>query len=183
MRALLPLIVLVLSCAENAGPTAPPPPCEAACQDGIGIRAIRETMKLAYNLTLQGKPVGAQDATTPCPQGGTAHVFGTATSNGLQGTTDVDLTYELAGCAYLLQDEDADQNYATTITATIHQQGILAVQPSATSAVIIRSDRVELTGTVYNPPLPYTADCPIELGQNGNLLTGTLCDRKVRSDL
>ena len=31
----------------------------------IALRAIRESMKVAFNLTLQGKPVGPHDVTAP----------------------------------------------------------------------------------------------------------------------
>ena len=182
MRALL-LIVVLSACAANASPTAPPPTCDAICQDGIALRAVRETMKLAYNLTLQGKAVGAKDAMTPCPQGGTAHVFGTATSNGTQGTTDIQLTYELTDCAYLQLDTEPKQSYATVVSGTITQQGILAVQPSSSSAVLMKSETVKVTGTVYNPPLPYDATCPLTMTQDGNGLTGTICGRTASAAL
>ena len=184
MRGLLFfMVVLGGGCAANASPTAPPPTCDAVCQDGVAVRAVRETMKLAYNLTLQGKAVGAQDATTPCPQGGTAHVFGTAASNGLQGTTEIQLTYELTDCAYLQLDTEPKQSYSTVVSGTITQEGILAVQPSASSAVIMKSDAVKVTGTVYNPPLPYDASCPLTMGQDGNALSGTICGRPASAAL
>ena len=37
-------------------------------------------------------------------------------------------------------------------------------------------------GTVHDPPLAYDAECPVELGQNGNLLTGKICGRDARTD-
>src|SRR5262249_2516535 len=90
--AVLLLVLAVSACGTKAAATAPPP-CDGTCQDGIAIRALRETAKLAFNLTLQGKPVGQHDETTPCPLGGSVHVFGVATSNAVQGATEVDLTY------------------------------------------------------------------------------------------
>lgn len=182
----LPMLVLLLvlaSCAASADPLPPPPPCDAVCQDKVAIRALRETMKLAYNLTLQGKPVGPQDGTTPCPLGGTARVFGTATSNAVQGATEVDLTYELAACKYLFQDDDAEDNYSMTLTGTITQRGILAVQPSATSAVLMKTEAMTFAGTVYAPPVPYEATCPLDLGQNGNVLSGLICGRESAANL
>lgn len=170
-------------CGASATSPPPPPPCDDACKDGVAIKALRETTKLAYNLTFQGKPVGAHDLVTPCPLGGGARVFGAATSNALQGSTEVKLTYVLAECAYLFKDDDAEDNYAMTITGTITQEGILAVQPSSTSAVVMKSDLVKMIGTVYDPPLDYAAECPVELGQNGNKLTGTVCGREAHTDL
>ena len=69
------------ACSSSIGASPPPPPpCDAECQDQIALRSLREGMKLVYNLTLQGKPVGPQDATVPCPLGGSAHVFNAALS-------------------------------------------------------------------------------------------------------
>ncbi len=176
---------LLFGAGCGAAATAPPkpPPCDDECKDGVAIKALRETTKLAFNLTLQGKPVGTHDVTTPCPQGGAARVFGTATSNALQGATEVKLTYVLADCSYLFKDDDAEDNYSMTISGMITQEGILAVQPTATSAIIMKSDLVKMSGTVYDPPLEYTAECPVELGQNGNRLTGKICGREAKTDL
>ena len=65
-----------------------------------------EGMKLIYNLTLQGKPVGTQMPFVPCPQGGLASVAGVATSNAEQGATEVNLTYGFQDCNYLRRDEE-----------------------------------------------------------------------------
>jgi hypothetical protein len=175
--------VVCLGCAADADPAPPPPPCERVCQDGVALRAIRETMKLAYNLTLQGKPVGSQDQSTPCPLGGSARVFGSASSNPIQGATEVNLTYVLDACHYAFQDDDPEDNYEVTITAAIVQDGILAVQPSATSALVMKAENVKLTGKVYAPPIDYSADCPVEIGQSGSNVTGKICGRTAQADL
>lgn len=176
-------IASTFACGSDGPTRPPPPPCELECKDGVAIKGLRETLKLAYNLTLQGKPVGTHDLSTPCPFGGAARIYGTATSNAVQGATEVKLTYELAECKYLFQDDDAEDNYSLTITGTVTQEGIIAVQPSATSAVIMKSENIKLSGTVYDPPLDYTADCPVELAQNGNKVTGKICGRLAETDL
>jgi hypothetical protein len=191
MRASLCLLVslalassaAVVGCGTAATAPPKPPPCDEACKDGVAIKALRETTKLAFNLTLQGKPVGTHDLTTPCPLGGGVRVFGTATSNAVQGATEVRLTYVLADCGYLFKDDDAKDNYSMRLSGTMTQEGILAVQPSATSALVMKSDMMKLSGTVYDPPLDYAAECPVELGQNGNKLTGTICGRDAHTDL
>jgi hypothetical protein len=179
----LATVVPLVHCSATAAPAPKAPPCDQKCQDGVAIKAIRETMKLAFNLTLQGKPVGAHDETRPCPFGGSVRVYGTATSNAIQGATEVDLTYELDGCGYLFRDDDPDDNYTAKLSATITQRGILAVQPTATSAVIMGSAAVRYEGTVYDPPIDYNVDCPLELAQNGNTITGRICGRDARADL
>ena len=182
MRALLLLCSFVLGCGSEQ--TDPSPPCGQECKDGNAVRAVRETMKLAYNLTLQANPVGAQDEITQCPQGGGARISGEATSDSMQGATRVNLTYQFLDCRYIERDDEPDENYAITLNGTITQEGVIAVQPSATSALIIRSDALSLAGTVYDPPLAYDeTDCVLELGQSGNNVSGTICGRIAGADL
>lgn len=174
--ALLGVSLLVLSCGDPPRPESPP--CDQACQDGVALRATRETLKLAYNLLLQGKPVGEVDVSSPCIRGGSVRIVGRASSNAVQGATEVDLTYTLDRCTVLERDEEAPENYELEVTATITQKGVLAVQPTATTALLLKSDALTLTGTVYSPPLPYEAkDCPMDVAQNGDAVGGTLCGR------
>ena len=173
--------VALLGCASNAGNApAPPPPCDQSCQDGIALRAVREAMKTAYNHLLTGRDAGPQDASTPCPLGGSVHVYGTATSNAAQGATIVQLTYAFDHCKYLRVDTDPLQNYAVTLNATITEGGTLAVQPTSTTSLNLAADALDLTGTVHDPALDYAASaCALQLGQDGNQLSGLLCGRKA----
>ncbi|RYE91374.1 MAG: hypothetical protein EOO75_08860 [Myxococcales bacterium] len=166
--------------------TPPPPPteaCDQRCADGVALRAMRETLKLAFNLALQGKPVGPQDATGACPEGGTFRVVGEATSNALQGTTTVKLTYTFEGCVYRQIDDEVDENYRMSVTGTLTQEGTIAVQPSATTALLIRSDDLTLDGEVYVPAQDYRIEqCPTVLSQTGNAIAGTVCGRAAGFD-
>ena len=144
------------------------------------MRALREGMKLIFNIKLQGKPVGEHDEMANCPQAGKARVFGTATSNAEQGATEVDLTYAFTDCKYVHADEAPAENYQMTATGSITQSGIIAVQPSATTALLFHSDALSLDGSLYDPPLFYQAhDCALDLAQSGNDLNGTWCGRQV----
>lgn len=166
---------------EDAGPAGP---CEERCQDAIALRAVRETMKFMFNITLQAQPVGAQDVTEDCATSGSAHIFGEASSVPEQGATLVDLTYELDECGYLERDDERDENYSVTISAVLTQRGTLAVQPSATTAIVIESESLTLEGTVSDPPLDYSAiECPLTLAQNGDELSGTICGREAGVEL
>lgn len=184
-RSLFALVLVALGSACGDGPKPPPPPpCDQQCKDGIALRALRETTKLVFNITLQGKPVGTYDVTTPCIRGGTARVSGTATSNAVQGATEVKLTYVFDRCAYLQKDDDPKQSYSMTISGTLEQQGTLAVQPTSTTALLMKSAAITLAGSIYDPAEPYEAkDCPLDLFQNGNRIAGTMCGREVGFDL
>lgn len=158
-------------------------PCEEACQDAVALRAVRETMKFMFNITLQAQPVGAQDVTADCATGGSAHIFGEASSVPEQGATLVDLTYDFVDCGYLERDDERDENYSVTIDGVLTQRGTLAVQPSATTAIVIESDSLTMTGTVSDPAIDYTVtDCPFTLAQNGDELSGTICGREAGID-
>ena len=181
-RTWILLVLVCLSCSDGPTP-APPPACDEKCKDGIGLRGMRETLKLVFNLTLQGKPVGTYDLSTPCPRGGNARITGTASSNAVQGSTEVKLTYVLENCAYLQKDDDEKENYSVTVSGTVEQQGTLAVQPSSTTALLMKSNSITIAGSVYDPPDPYEAkECPLDIFQNGNRVAGTLCGREVGFD-
>ncbi|HEX7665573.1 MAG TPA: hypothetical protein VF407_13700 [Polyangiaceae bacterium] len=189
---ILALFVAISTFACSSGTTPPPPACDSTCEDSVAVRALRETIKQVFNGSIQNMPVGPQDATYACsPLGGTAHVSGTATSNADVGTTTVDLVYVFDHCRYLEVDTDADDNYDITVTGTIEETGTIAVQPGSTTALSFTGDAIELTGTVYSPPLDYggtldagpTPDggvgCPVALAQNGNQISGLLCGRSA----
>jgi hypothetical protein len=170
--------LLGLGGCDSIDPPPPAPTCDQACQDGAAMRATREMMKLLYNLTVQGEPVGPQDHTRPCLFGGTARVFGQASSNAELGTTKVDLTYEFNGCGYLQKDDEAPENYNVTLTGVITQKGTFAAVTGGTTAVEIASEKITLEGTVHDPPIAYSArDCGLVLSQSGNSISGTICER------
>ncbi len=184
---LLALIVMATSglpigCADDG--SEQPRTCDARCLDETAVRSIRETLKLVYNLTLQGNHAGAQDARTPCPRGGEAHVFGQASSVAEQGATKVDLTYELTACRYLQRDDEPNESYDVTLDGTVTQAGIIAVQPSSTTALLFGSDAFSVAGKLFDPAYDYSEDsCALALSQNGGRLAGTFCSRNVGLDL
>lgn len=169
-------LLALLGCGEDG---QDPKTCDDACRDRSAMRALRETLKLVYNLTLQGKPVGEQDTTTRCPLGGSARIYGTAYANPEQGATLVELTYELDQCAYVQRDDEAEESYDTVIDGTVRQSGVIAVQPSATTALAIEAEELSITGTVYDPPSDYDEQCAVLLNQSGNNLGGVWCERDV----
>jgi hypothetical protein len=175
------LAAVAVGCGSSTGaqPSAPPP-CDQKCMDETALRAMRETMKVAYNLLLQGQPVGQQDATHACLPAGTVHIVGTATSNAVQGATVVNLTYTFDGCEYQVQDTDPTQTYDMKLTGTVQEVGTIAVQPSSTTALQITSSSLTFSGTVEDPPVSYEQDaCSVTANQNGNQLTATMCGRTV----
>ncbi len=138
-------------------------------------------MKLGFNATLQGNDAGMQDEMTPCPVGGTGRIHGTVVTNAKVGTMDLDLTYELAGCRYLIVTEvDATpaHDFDLTMTGTITEKGTLSSQSTQTTSLLFRSSAMTFTGTVYHPATDYQqTNCALEFWQNGNAVSGTACGR------
>ena len=175
-----------LSCGGGGSSSQATPACDAKCRDAVALLGLRDAIKLVYNLTLAAQPVGDQDASLPrgCPLGGSASVSGQATSNGVQGATEVDLVYVFDHCAFSSVDTDPTQVFSITLTGTITEVGTIAVQPSTTTALTFESAAMSIGGTVYSPPIAYDANgdagpCAIKLGQSGNAVSGTLCGRSA----
>jgi hypothetical protein len=168
---------MTIGCGGN--PPAAPAPCDQRCKDGVALRALRETMRVVYNFTLQANPIGMQRGVFPCLQGGMALVFGEATSNAQQGATNVNLTYVFDRCLHTNQpNPNADRNYQMTFTGTATQIGMITVQPTATTAINIKSMAMTMSGIVYDPPSTYEeSDCAVEVTQDGNTVSGFLCGR------
>jgi hypothetical protein len=181
----VPSLVACVACGGNGGGSSTTPACDMACQDGVALVSLRDTIKVVFNLALQTKPVGQQNVLGfPCPNGGLANVSGTASSNASQGTTIVNLTYVFSNCAYLQIDSDPTQTFNMTLDGTVTEVGTIAVQPSSTTALELTSSSFSLAGTVYGPPINYTQKgCPVRLAQNGNNLSGILCGRDAGTTL
>ncbi len=170
----------------GSGGAAATPPCDMACEDGVALRSLRDAIKFVYNDTLQGQPTGTGlDETLPmgCPLGGTARVTGSASSNADQGETNVNLTYVFTACAYSETDTDPTQTFEMTLDGTVTESGVIAVQPSSTTALTFHSDSMQFMGTVYYQPMKYKETCAVQLGQDGNELSGTICDRDAGTTL
>ncbi|HKQ69093.1 MAG TPA: hypothetical protein VJT73_07130 [Polyangiaceae bacterium] len=182
------LACIALALAALVGPgcgpstTDAPPPCDQKCQDALALRAIRETIKLAYNLTFQGQDAGHHEVGARCPLGGKGRVAGDATSNAAQGATFVDIVYDFDGCTTMAKQPG--RAYRMTLTGQVREKGVIAVQPTATTALLFDSASLTLAGTVSDPPIAYeAAACVLAAGQNGNHLSGVLCEREVGLDL
>lgn len=173
----------LIGCGAGPSPAAPPP-CEQLCQDGVALRGLRSAIKFAYNYKIAAQPVGPQDALTPCysedgSRGGTVHIYGDATVNAIQGASLVDLSYDFKDCLFSAPpDPTANQNFNLVFTGLVTEQGTLSVQPTATTALKLESDSVSVSGTVYDPPVQYSAsDCPLSVLQSGNAVSGAFCGR------
>jgi hypothetical protein len=171
------LIALVACGGGSAGSPDAAALCDQTCMDGIALRSLRDAIKVVYNMRLSGKPVGPQDQMFDCLPSGTVHVYGTATSNADQGTTNVDLTYVLTQCMFPQTDSDPTRTFSMTLTGTVSESGTIAVQPSSTTALQIKGS-ITFSGTVYSPEITYSEPtCTVLVGQNGNDLSGTMCGR------
>jgi hypothetical protein len=175
--------LLLAGCSGNEA-DAKPKTCDPECQDKVAARALRDVIKLAYNLTLQGNPIGIQDETTECPHGGTARVGGLGISNPQQGSNDLELGYLFEECAYQHKDDDAEESYDVVVSGIVLETGVLAVQPTSTTALIFESESISLEGEVFDPPVPYAeTECALRLAQDGQHMSGDWCGRNIGFDL
>lgn len=178
-------VASLVACGGSGGGSSTTPSCDTTCQDGVALVALRDAIKTAYNIELQGGPVGAQDASSPKPcRDGLASVSGVAMSNADQGTTTVTLTYVFEQCVISQIDPDPTQTFNLTLDGTVTESGTIAVQPSSTTALKFTSSAFSFEGSVYGPPINYVQKgCALRLGQDGNNLSGTLCDRDAGTTL
>jgi hypothetical protein len=174
---------LVAGCSSSASDELPPT-CSLHCEAATAVRAVRETMKLVFNLSLQGNPVGEQDETVACPDGGSAHLTGQASADSERGTTKVGLAYDFQDCRYEQLSSHPSSSYALSITGRVQQSGVLAGPAQTTTALVLESEILTLQGTLYDPPLEYHAEeCVLSVIQEGDRVSGTLCDLVVSVDL
>jgi len=170
---------LASGCAAGNAPAAPPP-CDQVCKDSVAMRSLREAMRFAYNFTLQGKPIGMQDQTGPCPPPGIGsfHIVGDGQVNALLGLTTVDLTYTFTSCRLALpKSTTPERNYTMTLDGAVTEKGTLAMG-GPTTAVIISSAGFSFSGTVYDPPNVYDEmGCAVDARQDGNTVSGMICGR------
>ena len=179
--ALVAALASMVACSSSSSKT--PTTCDPSCQDDVAVRGLRDAVKLAFNLLLQGQPVGTQDTmVVPCPLGGMVQVHGTATSVAEQGTTMLtDLTYDFEACGYSETDTDPTKTFSLTLTGSVVENGNLANDPSSTTAITLDSDALSITGTVFSPGIQYgladggAESCSVHLGQNGDDVSGTVC--------
>lgn len=146
------------------------------------MRALRETLKFAFNLTVQGRPAGQHDRTVACAFGGTARVYGSVLAEAELGANEVDLTYELTDCAALQYDEEApkEYNHRLTFTGVVLQEGTIAVQPTAKTTLYMSSSSLSFSGTVHEPPLSYEEPlCTLTIEQASAVVSGTICEREA----
>jgi|SRR4051812_25311196 hypothetical protein len=170
--------VAAAGCSGKA--PAPPPTCDQVCKDSVALRSLREAMRFAYNFALQGKPVGMQDQTGPCPPpgAGTFRVVGDGEVNAMLGLTTVDLTYTFTGCRLALpKSTTPERNYTMMLDGAVEEKGIVAMG-GPTTALVISSAGFSFSGTVYDPPTDYEEkDCAVDARQDGNAVSGTICGR------
>jgi hypothetical protein len=171
--------LLSSGCAGGNAPDAPPP-CDQVCKDGVAMRSLREAMRFAYNLTLQGKPVGMQDQKGPCPPPGmgTFRIVGDGQVNAMLGLTTVDLTYTFTDCRLALpKSTTPERNYTMMLNGAVTEKGIVAMG-GPTTTLVMSSTAFSFSGTVYDPPSDYhEMGCALDARQDGNTVSGAICGR------
>jgi hypothetical protein len=168
---------LVLAACGSSTPPAPPTTCDTACADGIVLYALRQTMMLIYNETVLGHEAGALDGGGECLTG-TAAAGGTALPDGGVAAIGVSLSYDFGACRLLRRETTPGHDYDLTFAGTVSQEGTIAVLNTSTMTLAIKSDALSFSGTVYDPPVHCEgSSCVVDVKQNGNDVTGTICGR------
>jgi hypothetical protein len=66
------------------------------------------------------------------------------------------------------------------LDGTATESGTIAVQPSATTSLAIKSEAMSFAGYVNDPPIDYAEpDCMVDVRQDGNAVSGFFCDGRT----
>lgn len=167
----------IASCSNDEAATGEAPfVCDQRCRDNLAARAVRESVRVGFNLLLQGGPVGEQDKAGPCPFGGKVRVEGTATTDAATGTTQVDLTWQFTACG-VKRVGSKDEAYEVTIDGELTQKGKISNVAGQTTALVLASDAMKVSGQVSLPTVPVDETCPLALTQDGSQVSGKFCGR------
>lgn len=132
--------VATTGCSSGSSPE-PSAPCDQRCQDAVALRALRETMRYAYNRYIKTKDAGAQDQPgKPCETyAGSVAIHGIAIPNDEQGSTEVDLTYDFLSCLARRTEARPDLNYNLSLKGTVNEVGSISAVSTSTMALEIRT--------------------------------------------
>lgn len=140
--------------------------------------AIIDAVAQLYNINFAGKPVGGQNITTTCPQGGDVTITGNTGYSSNNGISTVDLTFNMNNCKSSKHDENGVD---TIFTFT----GIITFKGSFNSstnynATNYQSDSLKMSGTI-DVPKYKTANvdesCKFTASITNSTVSGSICSR------
>jgi hypothetical protein len=173
---LIMLLFFLLSCSDSGNSEKTLSQSDIDRYTGF---AIVDTASQIYNINFAGKPVGAQNLTTTCPQGGEVIITGSTGYSQNNGITTVDLILNMKDCK---SSRHTTNGIDTTITLT----GIMTFKGSFDSsrgynATTHQSDSLKISGAISVTGFKTaTVDetCPFTASINNETVSGYICSRQ-----
>ena len=179
---LIMLLFFLLSCSDSGNSEKTMSQSDIDMNTGF---AIVDTASQIYNINFAGKPVGAQNLTTTCPQGGEVTITGSTGYSQNNNITTVDLTLNMKDCK-------SSRRYTNGINATSVTDvgfiltGIMTFKGSFDSsrgynATTYQSDSLKISGTISSTgykTVIIDETCPFTASINNETVSGYICSRQ-----
>jgi len=168
----LPLLALACSGKTTSGTNdGDGGPCDQACMDTHTGVALVQLVDQIYNGSINGKPVGNQSLTAPCPNGGNAVVTGSTAYDMTNMITSVNLTYVMSGC------ETTDNGDTLTFAGTVTEVGTF--DSASEETLQFSSNALQFSGTVSGTAVDVPG-CPVQASDtwtSNPQIAGSICGR------
>lgn len=141
--------------------------------------AIIDAVSQIYNINFAGKPVGGQNITTTCPQGGEVTITGSTGYSQNNGITTVDLSLAMKDCKSSKHTSDGVDT-AFTLTGTITFKGSFNSSTNY-NATTHQSDSLKIVGNISVPNFksaPVDETCKFTATITDNTVSGNICSRQ-----
>lgn len=152
--------------------------CGQPCQDQMTSWNLISTVWFLHNQNLAGSPVGNQDRTGSCPQGGTFHITGSTGYDASNNIGTTHLVYDLSGCRYV--STTTDLSVDVTHTGLVQQDGTFN-GGGAAIAMTYQSSSLTYAGEIFvswsDEVTPLSDACPVSLSQSDGATSATICTR------
>ena len=186
---LIMLLFFLLSCSDSGNSEKTMSQSDIDMNTGF---AIVDTASQIYNINFAGKPVGAQNLTTACPQGGEVTITGSTGYSQNNNITTVDLTLNMKDCKSSIRYTNGIN--ATSVTdVDFILTGIMTFKGSFDSSgcykdTTYHSDSLKISGTISSTGYktvnideicPFTASVTVNNDSCVRTVSGYICSRQI----
>ncbi len=141
--------------------------------------AIIDSVSQIYNINFAGKPVGSQNLTTTCPNGGNVTITGSTGYSQNNGITTVDLMFQMTNCQTSKRTQN-NLDLAVTLSGNISFKGSFNSSTDY-NATNNQSDSLKISALINAPGFkPENVDetCKFSATVSNNTVSGYICERK-----